>query len=623
MEGINDLKRLGDAAYGQARYLDALENYNLAFEIIKNEDDQTVIDVCTRSALHSNRCICYIKLDRIQEAWKDAQAALFLRPRWPKANLRCAQCQELQGAFKEAITYYQRAAELDNNLSDEVLNPINALRAKLSQQLCHAIMLPPSSHVSKNNTSLNHSPSSPIYYASISPQSIQIGPKSTYILAAAYGDGAIRLWCPTTGTLLQTLNIHSQAVTTLAWSSDGAMIASGSLDMTSSIWKLVKVEDNNKQGEAEIRQKFQLFSILKGHSGRVSAVKFAPLVEDNEIKEQDNDDGYVVNQLMVTASTDLTIKIWKISNDIFSKIDDDGSCSSSPPFQNAECLYTLGGHSSLVSDIDIDPIYHKILVSASGDAQFKLWNITGKSTSKESNSDHLLENVAWESGPVVLCGFLPSQQMPLLLTAHAQLARQEGRILLWDVLEKKDGWVDGKLVAPAWSLDGFVGRPTSWDACFLGKIENKNQDEAQGEKSQSLLLAVACSDGRVTVWEIINEDTRPLELFSFEIEKYGGYKSKLEMPPWHVAALAQQQSPQNAFKIKFSPQGQFLAVTGGDTNQNIYIWSIQHGALCTLTGHSARIRAIEWSQDGNYLFSASEDGAVRKWKVETEEELVL
>jgi WD40 repeat protein len=124
----------------------------------------------------------------------------------------------------------------------------------------------------------------------------------------------------------------------------------------------------------------------------------------------------------------------------------------------------------------------------------------------------------------------------------------------------------------------------------------------------------------VRVWEILDTKTRPLELFGFEITTYrrnSKGNGNNEMPPWHAAALSQHQTAENAFKVKFSPRGELLAVTGGDANQVVSVWDIQHGEeVCAFAGHTDRIRSLEWSKDGKYLFTASEDGAIRKWHVE-------
>jgi hypothetical protein len=107
-----------------------------------------------------------------------------------------------------------------------------------------------------------------------------------------------------------------------------------------------------------------------------------------------------------------------------------------------------------------------------------------------------LHDIAWESGPVNLCAFVPPScsmqaaggQAPLLLTCHVQLQRHEGRVLAWDVLRREQGWVDGKIRAPVKAVDGFRGRVTSFDVAMT--------------PDGCMVLAAACSDGLVRVLDI-------------------------------------------------------------------------------------------------------------------------
>ena len=562
MQDYKVLKSQADAACLGGHYEEATRLYGDAIKFI----DQDHADICTLAAIHSNRCQCFLKLSRPEEAWPDAEAALRLRPRWPKAHLRTAQCYESQGKLEHAIASYKRAGELDPSLVEELSAPIQSLRSKLSRDICQAIFLPSTRH-GVNETS---KPPGAVYYAALSPQTITLGSISTCILAGAYADGSVRLWCSTLGTLIQTLTGHSQAVTTLTWSKDGSLLASGSLDTTARIWQC----DNSDNNKGSRSCSFKLLSTLQGHSGRVSAVAFG----NSSARGSNNEDQS--SQVIITASTDLTVRIWNI--------------------QTGECLHNLGGHSALVSDIALDPGQGTLLASASGDAHFKLWNV--------SNGE-CLENVGWDSGPVVLCGFLPMMIQksithdstanktppcgPLLITAHAQLMRQEGRVLLWDVLDKKDGWLDGHLVAPAWSIDGLIGRPTSWDAVV-------NTDGA-------VLLAVASNDGAVRVWDVTNG---PLELFGFEVES-NRLNNAAELPAWRAAALTQASNIKNL--VKFSPNGSMLAASGA--THVVSIRNIDNGTeICAVGGHSGRIRALEWL--GNEaLVTASEDGSMKKWRI--------
>ena len=475
---------------------------------------------------------------------EDAEEALRLRPRCPKTNLTCASSNEANNNLKQAVACYRRAAELDPSLVDEIEEPLARCVLKLSHKYCTVIFSTP-----------EPSPAIAIYGAALSP--------CNPILAAAYADGAVRLWDT---TLLQTLSGHSEAATTVAWSSDGDYLASGSLDTTARLWKRSSSNNNN----------FTFISVLKGHSGRVSDIVLS------------KDTGSSAGIKVVTASTDLTIKVW------------DGI--------SGVCLFTLvGGHSSLVTSI---ALHHDILASASGDAQFKVWNI---------KDGACLENVAWDSGPVVLCGFLPcssssssstriSTVKPLLLTAHAQLARQESRVLLWDVVEKKDGCVDGRLVAPAWSIDdGLVGRPTSWDSIVVSS-SSVDIDECR-------LLAVACADGIVRVWDITE---RPFALFSHHVGDRSRGAAASYQPAWKAAALQSNSSCKNV--VKLSPQGLLLAASGAANV--IHIIDVDTGSeVCCLAGHSGTIRALEWLMDGTevdqqrcfILMSCAENGEIRQW----------
>lgn len=560
MDRYKVLKAEADAACLGRRYEEAAKLYGDAILILNQNES----DVCTRAAVHSNRCMCYIHLQRANDAWDDAQIALSLRPRWPKAHLRAAQCHELQGNLEQAIASYQRSSELDPSLEGEVSIQIKLLRSKLARELCHAIFLPPTPSPKPKTAR-----PPVIYHAALCPQTISLGSISTRILAGAYADGSIRLWCTTLGTLLHTLTGHTQAVTTLGWSGDGSLLASGSLDTEARIWQRDLTTTNSVS--------FTALSVLQGgHSGRVSAVAFGGTGTGTACDES--------SQLVITVSTDLTVRVWNP--------------------RTGECLHTLGGHSALVADIALDPGQGTLLASASGDTHFKLWDI---------HTGTCLENVGWDSGPVVLCGFLPSRKEsasktvgtsaarsappgPLLLTAHAQLMRQEGRVLLWDVLDKKDGWLNGRLVAPSWSIDGLVGRPTSWDACITS--------------DDLVLLAVASADGAVRVWDVTNG---PLELFGFEVENNNSSRNggNPELPAWQAAALTQAANVKNL--VKFSPGGGMLAASGA--THVISIRNVDSGReIYALGGHTGRIRALEWV-DSEILVSASEDGSMRKWRL--------
>nr|WP_242030487.1 MULTISPECIES: hypothetical protein [unclassified Coleofasciculus] len=90
------------------------------------------------------------------------------------------------------------------------------------------------------------------------------------------------MWQPSTGKEICTLTSHSNGVSSVAFSPDGQILASGSWDKTIKIWQ----PGTGKQ-----------ISTLTGHSNGVSSVAFSP-------------DG----QLLASGSGDNTIKIWRLSS---------------------------------------------------------------------------------------------------------------------------------------------------------------------------------------------------------------------------------------------------------------------------------------------------------------------
>jgi WD40 repeat protein len=82
-----------------------------------------------------------------------------------------------------------------------------------------------------------------------------------YRVASSSGDKTIRLWDAQTVRSLQTLEGHSDWVTSVAFSPQGYRVASGSGDKTVRLWNA---------------QTSQLLQTLEGHTGSVTSVAFSP-----------------------------------------------------------------------------------------------------------------------------------------------------------------------------------------------------------------------------------------------------------------------------------------------------------------------------------------------------------
>jgi WD40 repeat protein len=138
--------------------------------------------------------------------------------------------------------------------------------------------------------------------------------------------GEIKLWDVATGREVRTLTGHTRGVTSVAFSPDGKLLASGSYGTTIKLWDVATGR--------EIRT-------LQGHTDSVCSVAFSP-------------DG----KILASGSWDNTIKLWDVAT--------------------GTLLRTLSGHTWDVLSVAFSPD-GKILASGSTDTTIKLWDVaTGR-----------------------------------------------------------------------------------------------------------------------------------------------------------------------------------------------------------------------------------------------------
>ncbi len=140
------------------------------------------------------------------------------------------------------------------------------------------------------------------------------------VLASASGDRTLRLWDKAAGWKSRVLRGHSGWVRDVAFSPDGATIASGGNDSTVRLWD---VTTGN------------LVSVLAGHTGEVHGVAFS------------GDGG-----LLASCGADGVVRVWDPRTE--------------------EQLRVLEGHAAVVYDVAFSPV-GGLLASASEDKTIRFW----------------------------------------------------------------------------------------------------------------------------------------------------------------------------------------------------------------------------------------------------------
>jgi len=142
------------------------------------------------------------------------------------------------------------------------------------------------------------------------------------LLASASDDNTVRVWDAATGAAVKTLKGHTRAVTSVAFSPDGALLASASYDGTVRVWDMAT-------GAA--------VKTLEGHTDWVHSVAFSP-------------DG----ALLASASRDKTVRLWDT--------------------ETGAALKTLEGHTDSVTAVAFSPD-GALLASASHDKTVRVWDV--------------------------------------------------------------------------------------------------------------------------------------------------------------------------------------------------------------------------------------------------------
>jgi WD40 repeat protein len=433
---------------------------------------------------------------------------------------------------------------------------------------------------------------------------------------SAVADGKhIRLWNLESGKLERTLVGHTDEVTSLAFSPDGALLASGARDRTIHLWDVRMGTPLRSLGHADtvfgvvfssngslLASRTQdrtislwdvrrgiLLHTLEGHTSEVTSLAFSP-----------------DNTTLASGSVDRTILLWNV--------------------ETGAHLHALKGHTFYVEDMSFSP-NGTVLVSV-GDKTAYLWNtetgvplgtlefqggVSGLAVSPNGTlfvSHTYGDKIElWNASTGQIVHTFEGRGSHYILALSASgtiLASGESddpSIRIWDVATGQQLRALGSYIPSvccvALSPDGRMMASSISGAHWAGVYDVHTGEQALTIYHASEVWSLAFSpdgtrlvssstDGTVRLWDAKTGEL----LHTLNVPRY----------PWRGFA--------------FSPTSAMVA--SGGPGGTIWLWNIETGEILRgLEGCTDAVSSLAFSPDGKILVSGAVDRTVCLWNVET------
>lgn len=404
--------------------------------------------------------------------------------------------------------------------------------------------------------------------------------------------GAIHLWNVSTAQeLREPLAGHSAAVSALAFSPAGTLLASASYDNSILLWDLATGKS--------IRQP------LIGHTAAVTGLAFSPN-----------------GGLLASSGADATIRVWDVAS-------------------RKQIGQPYLGHTGPVNSITFSP-NGSLLASGSKDGTVRLWNLEADTVIRPLPAVPIaqLSSVAFSpdgkmlaatsGGTILLWDPVSRQPLGQPIQAPATLSTvtfsPDGKMLaavgkdfavrLWDVTTRQ--LVGQPLVVPDSSISSVTFSP---DGALLAA--------AGGKLRVPLWQLSGLRDGRVTTESLsippaFFGDNGRIEsvVFSPDGKLLGAGTGSGSIHLWDVGTRKPLDPPlasgvDSVWSLAFSPDSRLLGSGSDDLRVRLWDVATRKQIGLPLQGHSAPVRAVAFSPDGKLLASGGFDGTLVLWDVAT------
>ncbi|KAG8696306.1 hypothetical protein FRC08_007247 [Ceratobasidium sp. 394] len=362
-------------------------------------------------------------------------------------------------------------------------------------------------------------------------------------IASGSRDCTVRIWDAQTGLPVgQPLEGHTSSVNSVAYSPNGAYIVSGSDDNAIRIW--------NAQTGQPVGQP------LEGHTESVNSVAYFPN-----------------GACIISGSSDKTIRIWDAQT---------GQPVSQP----------LDGHTSSVNSVAYSP-NGAYIVSGSSGKTIRIWDArTGQSVGQPLEG-HI--------GRVKSVAYSPNG-------AYIVSGSDDRTIRIWDAqtgqpvgqpLEGHISWV----MSVAYSPNGAYIVSGSWDKTI--RIWDAQTGHAVGQPLEGhteSVNSVAYSPNGAYI--VSGSSDRTIRIWDAQTGQPVGEP----LGKGHKLLVN---------SVAYSPNGAYIV--SGSSDKTIRIWDAQTGQPVgqPLKGHTDWVKSVAYSPNGAYIVSGSRDKTIRIWDAQT------
>ncbi len=431
-------------------------------------------------------------------------------------------------------------------------------------------------------------------------------------LASGSDDATVRIWDAASGTEIAQLRGHSQRVRSVAWSPSGDQLISGGNDGTLLLWDVGSGSQLASQpGGSNViwRVAWSPVADLVAWSGTGGVLRVWDLSGAPRILSGHSGDVWDLawspdGSRLVSAGGDGTVRVWD-------------PASGAP-------LGVWQGHTGAVQTVAYSPEGDEV-ISGGADQTLRVWAAdSGESTAVLEGPISPVNSASWSpSGQLVASSsddgairvWDPSSWEPRsTILGHldwvnalawspdgSQVAGaiKDGVVRLWSVelggTEAGLEGLPGSALSVAWSQDG------GWIAAGGegGVVQVWVADGARAAQFSGLGAATGAISWRPTAdpAAVAMADAAGWRLWPAPFDTEPGL-----IPAGFATVIT---------SMAWSPAGNQLALGGDDGS--VWLQSSEGGEPVSLQGHADRVTAVAWSPDGGLLASASMDGTVRLW----------